>query len=29
LGGIAPDAVITPGVFVDRVIQVDRGAPWA
>lgn len=29
LGGIPADAVITPGVFVNRVIQVDRGAPWA
>jgi 3-oxoadipate CoA-transferase alpha subunit len=29
LGGIPADAVVTPGVFVDRVVQVDRGAPWA
>lgn len=29
IGGIPADAVITPGVFVNRVIQVDRGAPWA
>jgi len=29
LGGIAPDHVHTPGIFVQRVIRVDRGAPWA
>jgi 3-oxoadipate CoA-transferase alpha subunit len=29
LGGIDPDRVHTPGVFVKRVIRVDRGAPWA
>jgi 3-oxoadipate CoA-transferase alpha subunit len=29
LGEIAPDAVITPCIFVSRVVQVDRGAPWA
>lgn len=29
LGEIAPDAVVTPGIFVSRVVRVDRGAPWA
>jgi len=28
LGGIAPDAVHTPGIFVKRVVRVHRGAPW-
>lgn len=28
LGGIAPDAVHTPGIFVNRVVHVHRGAPW-
>jgi 3-oxoadipate CoA-transferase, alpha subunit len=28
LGEIAPDAVVTPGIFVSRVVRVDRGAPW-
>ena len=28
LGGIAPDAVHTPGIFVKRVVRVQRGAPW-
>ena len=28
LGEIAPDAVHTPGIFVNRVVQVVRGAPW-
>jgi 3-oxoadipate CoA-transferase alpha subunit len=28
LGGIAPDHVHTPGIFVDRVVHVHRGAPW-
>lgn len=28
LGEIAPDHVHTPGVFVNRVVQVARGAPW-
>ncbi|MFT8246004.1 3-oxoacid CoA-transferase subunit A [Roseomonas sp. BN140053] len=29
LGEIEPDRVVTPGLFVQRVIRVDRGAPWA
>jgi 3-oxoadipate CoA-transferase alpha subunit len=29
LGAIDPDRVATPGIFVNRVIRVDRGAPWA
>jgi 3-oxoadipate CoA-transferase alpha subunit len=28
LGEIAPDAVVTPGIFVQTVVRVDRGAPW-
>ena len=28
LGEIAPDNVHTPGIFVQRVVQVERGAPW-
>jgi 3-oxoadipate CoA-transferase alpha subunit len=28
LGGIAPDNVHTPGIFVNRVVRVERGAPW-
>jgi 3-oxoadipate CoA-transferase, alpha subunit len=28
LGEITPDAVVTPGIFVSRVVRVDRGAPW-
>jgi len=28
LGSFDPHRVGTPGVFVDRVVQVDRGAPW-
>jgi 3-oxoadipate CoA-transferase alpha subunit len=29
LGEILPDHVHTPGIFVNRVVQVVRGAPWA
>ena len=29
LGEIDPEKVATPGVFVQRVVRVDRGAPWA
>jgi 3-oxoadipate CoA-transferase alpha subunit len=29
LGDILPDHVHTPGIFVNRVVQVVRGAPWA
>jgi 3-oxoadipate CoA-transferase alpha subunit len=28
LGEIVPDHVHTPGIFVHRVVQVTRGAPW-
>jgi 3-oxoadipate CoA-transferase alpha subunit len=28
LGQIAPDSVHTPGIFVNRVVQVHRGAHW-
>ncbi len=28
LGELHPHMVGTPGVYVDRVVQVDRGAPW-
>ncbi len=28
LGDIAPDNVHTPGIYVQRVVQVARGAPW-
>jgi 3-oxoadipate CoA-transferase alpha subunit len=28
LGEIAPDHVHTPGIFVNRVVRVERGAPW-
>ena len=28
LGGIHPHMVGTPGVYVDRVVRVDRGPPW-
>jgi 3-oxoadipate CoA-transferase alpha subunit len=29
LGEIVPDHVHTPGIFVNRVVRVVRGAPWA
>ena len=29
LGEIEGERVVTPGIFVDRVVQVRRGAPWA
>jgi 3-oxoadipate CoA-transferase alpha subunit len=29
LGGIVPENVHTPGIFVHRVVQVDRGPDWA
>jgi 3-oxoadipate CoA-transferase alpha subunit len=29
LGGIAPERVVTPGLYVHRVVRVDRGPPWA
>ena len=28
LGDLHPHMIGTPGVYVDRVVQVDRGAPW-
>ncbi len=28
LGQIAPDAVHTPGIFVNRVVHLHRGQPW-
>ncbi|PWS39095.1 3-oxoadipate CoA-transferase [Falsiroseomonas bella] len=28
LGEITPDNVHTPGIFVNRVVRVQRGAPW-
>lgn len=29
LGELDPERVVTPGLYVQRVVQVDRGAPWA
>jgi 3-oxoadipate CoA-transferase alpha subunit len=29
LGEIPPDGVHTPGIFVNRVVQVKRGQPWS
>jgi 3-oxoadipate CoA-transferase alpha subunit len=29
LGDIPPDGVHTPGIFVNRVVQVRRGPPWS
>lgn len=29
LGELDPERVATPGVYVNRVVRVDRGAPWA
>jgi len=29
LGAIEAERVATPGIFVDRVVHVTRGAPWA
>jgi len=28
LGAIDPEKVATPGIFVNRVVRVDRGEPW-
>ncbi len=28
LGALDPERVATPGIFVNRVVRVDRGAPW-
>jgi len=29
LGTLDPEKIVTPGVYVNRVLRVDRGAPWA
>jgi 3-oxoadipate CoA-transferase alpha subunit len=29
LGEIAPDNIHTPGIFVNRVVRVNRGHPWS
>lgn len=29
LGELSPEMIATPGIYVKRVVQVDRGAPWA
>ncbi|MFH5923491.1 3-oxoacid CoA-transferase subunit A [Roseomonas xinghualingensis] len=29
VGEIDPECVVTPGIFVNRVLNVKRGAPWA
>lgn len=29
LGALDPERVATPGLYVQRVVQVDRGPPWA
>ena len=29
LGALDPEKVATPGIYVNRVVRVDRGAPWA
>jgi 3-oxoadipate CoA-transferase alpha subunit len=29
LGELDPEKVATPGIFVQRVVRVDRGTPWA
>ncbi|WP_424139121.1 3-oxoacid CoA-transferase subunit A [Roseomonas chloroacetimidivorans] len=29
LGEIEGERVVTPGIFVDRIVNVKRGAPWA
>ena len=29
LGAIEAEHVVTPGIFVDRVLNIRRGAPWA
>lgn len=28
LGELSPEMIGTPGIFVQRVVRVDRGAPW-
>jgi 3-oxoadipate CoA-transferase alpha subunit len=29
LGELSPETIVTPGIFVDRVLRVERGAPWS
>jgi 3-oxoadipate CoA-transferase alpha subunit len=29
LGSLPPEQIVTPGIYVKRVVAVDRGAPWA
>jgi acyl CoA:acetate/3-ketoacid CoA transferase alpha subunit len=29
LGELDPEAIATAGIYVNRVVRVDRGAPWA
>jgi 3-oxoadipate CoA-transferase alpha subunit len=29
LGGLGPEVIVTPGIFVDRVVRVDRVATQA
>lgn len=29
LGELNPEMIATPGIYVKRVVRVDRGAPWA
>jgi 3-oxoadipate CoA-transferase alpha subunit len=29
LGSLPPEQIVTPGIYVNRVVAVDRGAPWA
>ncbi|MBB3899676.1 3-oxoacid CoA-transferase subunit A [Roseococcus suduntuyensis] len=29
LGELSPEMIATPGIYVKRVVRVDRGAPWA
>jgi len=29
LGELSPEMIATPGIYVNRVVRVDRGAPWA
>jgi 3-oxoadipate CoA-transferase alpha subunit len=29
LGQLSPETIVTPGIFVDRVLRVERGAPWS
>ena len=29
LGELVPEHIVTPGIYVQRIVRVDRGAPWA